>query len=79
MRNEALVKAFAIRLRELRKERNWSQQELALEAEISLKTVQRLERAEYTGTLDILFSIAKAFELDPGILLKDLGIERMKR
>lgn len=45
---------------------------LALEADISLKTVQRLERAEYTGTLDILFSLAGALNIDAGELIRDL-------
>ena len=72
VRNEKKVRAFGERLRQLRKDRNWSQEELALEADIALKTVQRLERAEYSGTLDILFSIAEALKMDPGELLQGL-------
>jgi transcriptional regulator with XRE-family HTH domain len=72
VRNEEKVRAFAERLRKFRKERKWSQEMLALEADISLKTVQRLERAEYTGTLDILFSLAGALNIDAGELIRDL-------
>ncbi len=50
-------------LRRLRVERSWSQEELAIAAGVSLRTVQRLE-AEARGSVRTLKCVAAALEVD---------------
>jgi transcriptional regulator with XRE-family HTH domain len=61
--NEEAIKKFGLRLRELRDERSISQQHLADIANVSKLTIQRIERAKYSVTLDTLVSISKALEI----------------
>ena len=63
MKNPAGVKAFGDHLRQLRQARNWSLQELAYRADISLLTVHRTETAKFAATLDVLLSLARAFQV----------------
>lgn len=63
MKNPALVKAFGVHLRHLRKERRLTQQALADEAELSWPTVQRVEAGTQSATLDVLGALAKALQL----------------
>ena len=63
MKNPAGVKAFGEHLRRLRQARNWSLQELAYRANISLLTVHRTETAKFAATLDVLLSLARAFRV----------------
>jgi len=63
VKNPAGVKAFGGHLRRLRQERNWSLQELAYRADISLLTVHRTETAKFAATLDVLLSLARAFQI----------------
>ncbi len=56
-------------LRKLREERDLSQQHLADIADIAKITVQRIENAKYTVTLDVMISIAKALKIS----LKELA------
>ena len=63
MKNPAGVKAFGAHLRQLRQEREWSLQELAYRADISLLTVHRTETAKFAVTLDVLLSLARAFQM----------------
>lgn len=66
--------AFAVRLRQLRKDKGLSQQDLATEAEIDRSTVKRIELREVTPTLDVLISISRALDLELSELMKDLPI-----
>lgn len=63
MKNPAGVKAFGEHLRRLRLERNWSLQELAYRADIALLTVHRTETSKFAVTIDVLLSLARAFEI----------------
>ena len=63
MKNPAGVKAFGAHLRRLRQERDWSLQELAYRADIALLTVHRIETAKFAATLDVLLSLARAFQV----------------
>ena len=57
------------RLKELRKERNWTQQELAQKANISFNAVTKIEQgAAKHPTLKTLLKFAEAF----GVTLDDL-------
>ncbi|WP_262711684.1 helix-turn-helix transcriptional regulator [Niastella caeni] len=63
MKNPASIKAFATHLRILRENAGMSQQELADIAEVSKLTIQRIENAKYSATLDTLVSIAEALNI----------------
>lgn len=60
MKNPAGIRAFGDRLRHLREERGMSQQELADYADVAKMTVYRIETAQFSATLDVLFSLTKA-------------------
>ena len=63
MKNPASIKAFGTHLRVLRENVGMSQQELADTAEVSKLTIQRIENAKYSVTLDTLVSIADALNI----------------
>jgi DNA-binding XRE family transcriptional regulator len=63
MKNPAGIKAFATHLRTLREKAGMSQQELADSAELSKITIQRIENAKYSVTLDTLISISDALQI----------------
>ncbi len=55
---------FGKRLRELRKKNKWTQQELANEADIHVRHIQRLESDKPSAVeLDSIVKLAKAFNI----------------
>lgn len=68
MKNLATIKAFGTHLRKLREERDLSQQNLADIADVAKITIQRIENAKFTVTLDVMVSLSKALKIP----LKDL-------
>lgn len=63
VKNPSKVKAFGIHLRRLRESAGMSQQNLADTAEIAKITIQRIENAKYSATLDMLITISKALQI----------------
>jgi len=63
VKNPAGIKSFATHLRVLREKAGMSQQELADAAGIAKITIQRIENAKYSITLDTMISIADAFNI----------------
>ena len=63
MKNPLAIKAFGIHLRQLREANDLSQQDLANIADVAKITVQRIENAKYTVTLDVLISLADALNI----------------
>ena len=51
------------RLRLLRAERNWSQQDLAERLEVSRQSVNAIETGKYDPSLPLAFRIAELFDL----------------
>lgn len=68
MKNLAEIKSFGTYLRKLREEQELSQQQLADIADVAKITVQRIENAKFTVTLDVMISLSKAL----GISLSEL-------
>ncbi len=62
--DEAGLRAFALKLKQVRKIKNLSQEELALRAELSLSQIARIETARINPTLSTVFRIARALEID---------------
>jgi putative transcriptional regulator len=48
-------------LKEMRKEQNWSQQDLAERLGVSRQSVIAIEREKYDPSLDLAFKIARTF------------------
>lgn len=67
------VDQLGMRIRFLRKERNWSQEDLALEANVNKNYICDLENGRRNPSLDILERIAKALDISLSELFK--GIE----
>lgn len=51
------------RIQELRQQRDWSQQDLALRLGVSRQTVNALERGRYDPSLPLAFKISRLFTL----------------
>jgi transcriptional regulator with XRE-family HTH domain len=63
VKNPGAVKKFTAHLKKLRKQKGFSQQELADTANVAKKTVQRIERGKLNPTLDTLISLSEALEI----------------
>lgn len=63
MKNPEHIKAFGRHVRKLRSEKGWSQNELAMRADIPKITIQRIELAKTSTTIDMAVSIAHAMEI----------------
>ena len=61
-------------LRDLRKARGWTQEDLAIELGVSRQTVNALEAGRYDPSLPLAFGIARLFDLTIEEVFED-GIE----
>lgn len=57
------------KIRELRKERRWSQAEVAARVDVHVTHVNRLEKNRYSPSLELLKKLAKLFEVTTDYLL----------
>jgi transcriptional regulator with XRE-family HTH domain len=76
MRDE-ILRLFGERLRELRTERNLSQERLAELAGLDRNYIGQIERAERNVALVNIVRIAKALEIDAGELFTPFAAPRM--
>lgn len=67
------------RLRELRAERNWSQQELADRLEVSRQSVNAIETGKYDPSLPLAFKIARLFGATIETIFRDEKERRQGR
>lgn len=51
------------KLKELRADRQWSQQDLASRLEVSRQTINAIENGRYDPSLPLAFQIARVFQL----------------
>lgn len=61
--DEKGLKAFADRLKEVRKIKNLTQEELAYKSGISLSQIARIETAKINPTLSTIFKIARTLDI----------------
>ncbi|HIF9153718.1 TPA: helix-turn-helix domain-containing protein [Photobacterium damselae] len=64
-----LAKCFGANLRKKRKEKNFSQDQLALQADIDRSYIGRIERGEVNITLEKIYQLASVLECDVRELL----------
>ncbi len=75
------------RLRILRAEREWSQQELADRLEVSRQTVNSIEKGRYDPSLSLAFKLGRLFEVpiesifidEPEVVVEQTLIYRPRR
>ena len=58
------IRDIGKRIRQKREERGWSQEQLAIEADIDNSHLGKLERGEGNPTIKLVFRIAKALEVE---------------
>ncbi len=63
-RNEEAIKNFGNRVRELRKIKNLSQEELAFQAGLDLKQLGSIERGKVNTSITHIYAIAKALNME---------------
>jgi transcriptional regulator with XRE-family HTH domain len=66
-------KAFAENLTRLRRQRNWTQAELADASGVGQSHISRLEKGTWEPRLATIMSLAKALGVQPGELLPSLN------
>jgi transcriptional regulator with XRE-family HTH domain len=74
---DQFFEALGLRLRELRKRRDWSQDDMGRYGGFSPRHWQQLERGERHMNLETLLRIARIFETTPARLLQ--GLEKGKK
>ena len=67
-------KEFGLAVKKLRGKNNLTQLALSDECEIDIRTIQRIEAGEQNLTLAIILEIAKALNVTPSQLLKNIQI-----
>ena len=75
MKNNSEIEQFAKRLKELRIESGFTQNALAFEAGVGIRTIRRLEKGEQVASLDIIISLCKAFKLTLSDFFEGIEIE----
>lgn len=71
-----LRETFATNLRRLRNARGWSQDELALEAEISRSYLSQLEKGVYYVSIKVIGRLADKLDVEPDEFLKRMAKKR---
>ena len=61
--DEKGIRAFATRLKQLRKELGYTQSQLAFESGISLSQIARIETARINPALSTIFSLARTMNI----------------
>ena len=64
------VEQLGLKLKELRQQRNLTQQSLSSLCDIDVRTIQRIEKGEQNITLKILFALSNALEIHPAELIR---------
>jgi transcriptional regulator with XRE-family HTH domain len=65
-----LAEILALRLRQVRNEHNWTQEELADRVGLSVRYIGQIERRRASPTVNVLGRIADTFGIEAGELLR---------
>lgn len=68
-RNDIVIKLFGIQIKNIRKQKGISQEELAYRTDLELSQIGRIERGVINTSISNLFLIAEALEVAPNELL----------
>lgn len=69
-----LYNTFGKVIKLMRLNKEMTQQELAEEADLSIRYVIAIEKGEKNPTLDVLYSLAKALDTSPSMIWKEVEI-----
>jgi transcriptional regulator with XRE-family HTH domain len=64
------VRHFGENVRREREARKMTQENLADESGLDIRTIQRIERFEINPSLDVVIGILKGLKIEPGLLIK---------
>jgi transcriptional regulator with XRE-family HTH domain len=64
-KNEEGVKAFGIKLRDIRKQKGISQESLAFATDLHLSQIGRIERGEVSTSISFVYLFAKVLQVHP--------------
>lgn len=67
----SLIQTFGRNVRKLRKERGWSQEQLAFEAGIKRAYLSEIENGQRNPSLDIVEKLAIALQVEGKVLLSN--------
>jgi len=70
------LKTFGLRVRKLREDLDWSQDQLAEQADLHRTYISGLERGERNVSVLNILRLARALKTTPGKLLDDIGGKR---
>jgi transcriptional regulator with XRE-family HTH domain len=76
LENKNQLKSFGLRVRTLRKAMDWSQDQLAEEANLHRTYISGLERGERNVSVINVLRLARALKTTPGKLLDNIGDRR---
>lgn len=62
----------ALNVGRMRREKGWTQEELAARAGLSARYIGQVERAQASMSVSVLGRIAEAFKVGPAVLVSDL-------
>ena len=71
--NKTQLKAFGLRVRKLRETLDWSQDQLAEQANLHRTYISGLERGERNVSVINVLRLARALKTTPGKLLDNIG------
>lgn len=71
--NKNQLKAFGLRVRTVREALDWSQEDLAEQADLHRTYISGLERGERNVSVLNILRLARALKTTPGELLNDIG------
>ena len=67
---------LAVKIRKLRNERKWSQEELADRAGLHRTYISHIENAKREISVETMCKIAKGFNIDPSELMEGIKVRR---
>ena len=73
-RNEIAIALLAKNIRELRKNKNLTIEQLAFKMEADYSQLSRMERGKVNFTISILFDVAIALQVRPAQLLENIDL-----
>lgn len=65
VKDNLFITSFGEKLRDVRKQRKMTQEQLAFEADIPISQVGRIERGEVNTTISTVSTLAKALKVHP--------------
>lgn len=77
LRDTELLKKFGAYIRQLRKKKKITMEELAYACEVEYSQISRIERGLTNTTLTTLFALSKGLEIPLNELLKDIDISSL--